>query len=154
MFEKSKSAITFKEFQDKMNIANNFDNDWGHFCDPDPSTSTSTSTSVNVNILFQDNLHKLKKKELKKLLQKEQEKNLEEDLKQLEEESEEQKEIEKIKKDIFIDIKDENLHENNNNKNTHYLKDATKVAIIKNILKCFEIIFVISITTHFIFNVL
>ena len=33
MFEKSKSAITFKEFQTKMNIVNNFDNDWGYFCD-------------------------------------------------------------------------------------------------------------------------
>ena len=32
MFEKSKSAITFKEFQDKLNIVNNFESDWGHFC--------------------------------------------------------------------------------------------------------------------------
>jgi hypothetical protein len=35
MFEKSKSAITFKEFQTKLNIVNNFENDWGYFCDPD-----------------------------------------------------------------------------------------------------------------------
>ena len=46
MFEKSKSAITFKEFQDKMNIVNNFENDWGHFYDPD-----------NNNMLFLDNLY-------------------------------------------------------------------------------------------------
>ena len=46
MFEKSKSSITFKEFQDKMNIVNNFENDWGHFYDPD-----------NNNILILDNLY-------------------------------------------------------------------------------------------------
>jgi len=46
MFEKSKSAITFKEFENKMNIVNNFENDWGHFYDPD-----------NNNILFLDNLY-------------------------------------------------------------------------------------------------
>ena len=37
MFEKSKSAITFKEFQNNMNIANDFDDDWGHFWDNDQS---------------------------------------------------------------------------------------------------------------------
>jgi hypothetical protein len=35
MFEKSKSAITFKELQNKLNMVNNFENDWGYFCDPD-----------------------------------------------------------------------------------------------------------------------
>jgi len=44
MFEKSKSAITFKELQDKMNIVNNLENDWGHFYDPDDN-----------NVLFLDN---------------------------------------------------------------------------------------------------
>ena len=46
MFEKSKSSITFKEFQGKINTVNNFENDWGHFYDPD-----------NNNILFLDNSH-------------------------------------------------------------------------------------------------
>ena len=46
MFEKSKSEITFKEFQNKINIVNNFENDWGHFYDPD-----------NNDILFVDNLY-------------------------------------------------------------------------------------------------
>lgn len=140
MFEKSKSAITFKEFQDKMNIVNNFDDDWGHFCDHDQINNT------NSNILFQDTLDK-PKREFKKLFQKEKEK------KSTEPEEEKQKEIEKIIKEIFIDIKDENLDENNN-KNIYYLKDATKVSIIKNIFKCFEVIFVTSIMVYFIFNVI
>jgi len=35
MFEKSKSEITFKEFQNTLNVINNFENEWGHFCDPE-----------------------------------------------------------------------------------------------------------------------
>ena len=152
MFEKSKSAITFKEFQNNMNIANNFYDDWGHFCDIDPSNNNPTP---NANILFQDTLHK-QKREFKKLFQKEQEENLEEDLKQLKQESEEQKEIEKIIKEIFVDIEEENNNpdENDNKKNNHLLKDARKVAITKNILKCFKVIFITSIMVHFIFNIL
>ena len=37
---KSKSAITFQEFKNKMNDANDFENDWGHFVDIDTHTHT------------------------------------------------------------------------------------------------------------------
>lgn len=136
MFEKSKSAITFKEFQDKMNIANDFDDDWGHFCYLDQNNKANTV------ILFKDTLDK-PKREFKKLFQ-------EEDLK------EEQKEIEKIIKEIFIDIEDENKtpDEDDNKKNNPYLKDTIKVTIIKNIFKCFEVVFITSIMGYFIFNIL
>jgi hypothetical protein len=48
MFEKSKSSITFKEFQDKLNIINAFESDWGHFYDTD-YIDTNTSANANVN---------------------------------------------------------------------------------------------------------
>lgn len=136
MFEKSKSAITFKEFQNNMNIANDFDDDWGHFWDNDQSNNINTNPDIN--ILFKDTLYKSKKREFKKLFQKEEE------------------EINKIMKEIFIDIKDENDNpeENDNKKNIHYLKDTTKVKIIKNIFKCFEVIIVTSVMSYFIFNIL
>jgi uncharacterized protein (UPF0305 family) len=57
MFEKSKSEITFKEFQYKLNIVNNFENEWGHFCDPDD----------NSNTIFYNNLYEPIKKKVKKI---------------------------------------------------------------------------------------
>jgi hypothetical protein len=57
MFEKSKSEITFKEFQYKLNIVNNFENEWGHFCDPDD----------NSNTIFYNNLYEPIKKKVKKV---------------------------------------------------------------------------------------
>ena len=46
MFEKTKtkakSSISFKEFQEKINVINNFENDWGYFYDPD--------INININI--------------------------------------------------------------------------------------------------------
>jgi hypothetical protein len=146
MFEKSKSEITFKEFQNQMNIANDFDNDWGHFCELDISNNAS---SPNTIILFKDPLDKPAKREFKKLFQKKEEKHQE----QKEElELEKQKEIEKIIKEIFIDVENEKLDENDNN--TNYLKDDTKVAIIKNVFKCFEVVSVTSVMVYFIFNIL
>ena len=139
MFEKSKSAITFKEFQNNMNIANDFDDDWGHFYDLDISNNKPVVTP-NTIILFKDPLEK-PKREFKKLLQKE-EKELE---------LEKQKEIEKIIKEIFIDVENDNK---NDNKNKYYLKDAIKVTIINNIFKCFEVIIVTSVMVYFIFKVL
>jgi len=136
MFEKSKSAITFKEFQAKMNIADNFDNDWGHFCEIDVSNNASTLNTIN---LFKDTLHKPPKREFKKLFQEEKELELEK------------------QKEIFIDVENENENENDNkndNKNKYYLKDATKVTIINNIFKCFEVIIVTSVMVYFIFNIL
>lgn len=50
MFEKSKSAITFKEFQDKLNIVNNFESDWGHFCYIDYITDDKNeNNNININ---------------------------------------------------------------------------------------------------------
>ena len=46
MLEKSKSAITFEEFKKKLNEVNDFENDWGHFYDPDN------------NNIFQNNFYK------------------------------------------------------------------------------------------------
>jgi hypothetical protein len=60
MFEKSKSAITFKEFQNTLNVINNFDNEWGHFCDPDNNN--------NINNIIQNNFYQYKK-EIKKTSQ-------------------------------------------------------------------------------------
>ena len=57
MFEKSKSAITFKEFQDKLNVINNFDNEWGHFYDPENNN--------NVNNIIQNNFYQYKKEPIK-----------------------------------------------------------------------------------------
>lgn len=57
MFEKSKSEITFKEFQYKLNIVNNSENEWGHFCDPDD----------NSNTIFYNNLYEPIKKKVKKI---------------------------------------------------------------------------------------
>ena len=57
MFEKSKSAITFKEFQNTLNVINNFDNEWVHFCDPDNNN--------NINNIIQNNFYQYKK-EIKK----------------------------------------------------------------------------------------
>lgn len=65
MFEKSNSAITFKEFQDKMNIVNEFENDWGHFYDTDCINCNNCSN------IFQNNLYNPKKSELKKIEKKE-----------------------------------------------------------------------------------
>ena len=56
MFEKSKSAITFEEFKKKMNEVSNFENDWGHFYDPD-----NNSNFNNNNNVFKNNLYKPKK---------------------------------------------------------------------------------------------
>jgi len=50
MFEKSKSAITFKEFQDKLNIVNNFESDWGHFCYIDYNDDDKNENNkININ---------------------------------------------------------------------------------------------------------
>ncbi len=57
MFEKSKSAITFKEFQDTLNVINNFDNEWGHFYDPENNN--------NVNNIIQNNFYQYKKEPIK-----------------------------------------------------------------------------------------
>ena len=150
MFEKSKSVITFKEFQDKMNIANDFDDDWGHFYDLDISNNKPVVTP-NTIILFKDPLEK-PKREFKKLFQKEEEKHQEKEEKELE--LEKQKEIEKIIKEIFIDVENDNKNDKNDNKNKYYLKDAIKVTIINNIFKCFEVIIVTSVMVYLIFNVL
>jgi len=55
MFEKSKSEISFKEMKHKLNTSVNFENDWGHFCDPDN----------NDNNIFQSNLYYQKKSKIK-----------------------------------------------------------------------------------------
>jgi len=77
MFEKSKSEITFKDLKNKLNIATDFENDWGHFCDLDDNNYT------NNNIVFYNNLYQPIKKRIKK------EKKVEE--KKVEEKNDEEK---------------------------------------------------------------
>lgn len=59
MFEKSKSAITFKEFEDKLNMVNNFESDWGHFYDTDYNMDDKNSN--NINNVFKEKINRIPK---------------------------------------------------------------------------------------------
>jgi hypothetical protein len=60
MFEKSKSEITFKDFKNKLNIATDFENDWGHFYDPDDNNINN----INNNVKFHNKLYQPIKKRI------------------------------------------------------------------------------------------
>lgn len=64
MFEKSKSAITFKEFQNKLNMVNNFENDWGYFCDPDNYIAQNKKEPFND---IEKNIEKIKPSKIEKI---------------------------------------------------------------------------------------
>ena len=64
MFEKSKSSITFKEFENKLNIITEIESDWGHFYDTD--YETDYDIHKNLNPVFRHKLHKPKKRIYKK----------------------------------------------------------------------------------------
>ena len=66
MFEKSKSSITFKEFENKLNIITEFESDWGHFYDTD--YEDECNTNINLNPIFHHKIHKPKKRIYKKRL--------------------------------------------------------------------------------------
>jgi hypothetical protein len=126
MFEKSKSAITFKEFQDTLNTINNFDNEWGHFCDPDNNN--------NINNIIQNNFYqpiKIKEKEIK----------IKKPTK-IEIKIKEEKIIEQIEKEEKI--KEEKIKEEK-------IKEQIKISIIKNIFN-YTIIISISISFYVIYK--
>jgi len=131
MFEKSKSAITFKEFQNKLNEVNNFENDWGHFYDPDNNNS----------IMFQDNLFNLKKREIKK------ENKLED---KIEIKRENNVKI-KIKKVSFIDI--EKLENPEKIEISEYDKEDEK-NIIESVFECIKTIFITFTIVYFIVKII
>jgi hypothetical protein len=149
MFEKSKSAITFKEFQKKMNIVNDFDNDWGHFCDPD----TFIYTNTNYIKLFKDTLERPKKRYQKsQLLEK---------IEKLEQEKLEQKKIEKIEEEKFIDIEkqkqkqNEKYEEPDTSKGIHNYHDNNYlVDIFESVINGVQTSFIILTMVYVIFNVL
>ena len=120
MFEKSKSEITFKEFQYKLNIVNNFENEWGHFCDPDD----------NSNTIFYNNLYEPIKKKVKKIKKIEERKERKVERKE--------RKVEKVE-EPFIDI--EKL-EKLENKIDEYENDDIKFCIIDTIFICISLTFI------------
>jgi preprotein translocase subunit SecF len=139
MFEKSKSAITFKEFQDTLNTINNFDNEWGHFCDPDNNN--------NINNIIQNNFYqptKIKEIEIKikkptKIeikIKEEKEEKIKEQIEKEEKIKEQIEKEEKIKEQIEKEEK---------------IKEQIKISIIKNIFN-YTIIISISISFYVIYK--
>jgi hypothetical protein len=136
MFEKSKSATTFKEFQNTLNVINNFENEWGHFCDPDNNN--------NINNIIQNNFYqptkikepiKIKEKETIKIKEKETIKIKEKETIKIKE----KETMEQIEKEIMEQIeKEEQIKEK--------IKEQIKINIIKNI---FNYTILISISTSF-----
>ena len=156
MFGKSKSEITFKEFQHKLNILHNFENDWGHFCDPEDDNN-----NIFYNNLYQSiKEEKVKEKKVKEEKVKEEkvkekeEKEKEEKVKEKEEKEEKEKE-EKVKRrkieEAIIDIKKLNqngIPYNRENKNNEYKyeyeyeNEDTKKYIIDTVFNCISVIFI------------
>jgi hypothetical protein len=134
MFEKSKSAITFKEFQDTLNTINNFDNEWGHFCDPDNNN--------NINNIIQNNFYqptKIKEKEIK----------IKKPTK-IEIKEEQIQKIKEIKKPTKIEIKIKEIEKEEKEKE-QIEKERIKISIIKNIFN-YTIIISISISFYVIYK--
>ena len=140
MFEKSKSAITFKEFESKMNIVNNFDSDWGHFCDTD-IFNTNTNAN-NFNQLFQNNLQKPKKRGLKTKLSEKIEAQEQEQEQAQEENQEEDIEKQKEEKEQAIDIEKNNYEDNK------------IITVIEKIMNCIQMTFITLTMAYFIFKVI
>jgi len=124
MFEKSKSEITFKEFQHKLNILHNFEDDWGHFCDPEDDTN---------NNIFYNNLYKSIKK-VKEVKVKE-EKVVQKEEKVV------QKVVEKEEK--VVEKLNQNYKYENEYKNYEYENDdIKKYYIIDTVFNCISVIFI------------
>jgi len=131
MFEKSKSAITFKEFQDKLNIVNNFESDWGHFYDTDYNTEYNNN-NINNNILFKD------KPNMKPTFSK---KNYFVDIEKQEKQKKE--ENPKLEKYNYEEKKDINEY-----------KDERVITIIKSIFDIIQITFITITIGYFIFKII
>jgi hypothetical protein len=134
MFEKSKSALSFKEFQSKMNMINNFENDWGHFYDPDFGDSNMNN---NHNILFHHNLHR-PKRDLKKI---------------------KQIQIEKQKQKSFIDLEKQNkpvIKKEMEEREEKYIyeEESKTINIIETILNYSQTVLITIAMGYFIFKII
>jgi|688.fasta_scaffold314735_2 hypothetical protein len=139
MFEKSKSAITFEEFKKKINEVNNFENDWGHFYDPDNDSNVN-----NNNNIFKHNLYKPKKVEIKKV-----------EIKKVEAKKIETNKIETNKIEVkrenedFIDI--EKLEKI---KKLHDEEDDETNVVVEIVFNCVKKIFITFTMVYFIFKII
>jgi hypothetical protein len=134
MFEKSKSAITFEEFKKKINEVNNFENDWGHFYDPDNDSNIN-----NNNNIFKHNLYKPKKVEIKKV-----------EAKKIETNKIETNKIEvKRENEDFIDI--EKLEKI---KKLHDEEDDETNVVVEIVFNCVKKIFITFTMVYFIFKII
>ena len=142
MFEKSKSAITFKEFQDKLNIVNNFESDWGHFCYIDYNEDDKNENS-NINIKNINNIN-IKKNNSNNLLK-----------------SKIIKTQPVFKKIYFVDI--EKLEKKNkkevpkteyNDESKYNNENETAITIIRGCLTAIQITFITIVMGYFIFKVI
>jgi hypothetical protein len=139
MFEKSKSAITFEEFKKKINEVNNFENDWGHFYDPDNDSNIN-----NNNNIFKHNLYKPKKVEIKKVEAKKIETN------KIETNKIETNKIEvKRENEDFIDI--EKLEKI---KKLHDEEDDETNVVVEIVFNCVKKIFITFTMVYFIFKII
>jgi hypothetical protein len=132
MFEKSKSAITFKEFESKMNIVNNFDSDWGHFCDTDIFNTNTNTNANNFNQLFQNNLQKPKKRDFKI---------------KLPEKIEAQEQAQEQAQEEDIEEQKQELEKNN-------YEDNKIITVIEKIMNCIQMTFITLTIAYFIFKVI
>ncbi len=136
MFEKSKSAITFKEFQDKLNIVNNFESDWGHFCYIDYNEDDKNENS-NINIKNINNIN-IKKNNSNNLLK-----------------SKIIKTQPVFKKIYFVDI--EKLEKQNKKevpKTEYNDENETAITIIRGCLTAIQITFITLTMGYFIFKII
>lgn len=131
MFEKSKSEITFKEFEKKINEINIFENDWGHFCDPDDNNN-------NNNNIFQPNVYYQKKSKI---------------IPKINPKSNTEK-IEKIIKieTPFIDI--EKLEKLENKEKLDYKEEDDNIYIIETVVECVQKVFITFTMFYFIFKII
>ena len=136
MFEKSKSAITFKEFQDTLNVINNFENEWGHFCDPDNNN--------NINNILQNNYYLYKKEPAKIIKDKEDKYNKKQDT------TKDKEDKYNKKQDTTKDTTKDKEDKYNKNQDTKD-KEAKKISIIKTIFN-YTIIISISISVYIIYK--
>jgi hypothetical protein len=132
MFEKSKSAITFEEFQKKLNEVNNFESEWGHFYDPDNN---------NDNNIFQPNLYYQKK--FNPNLKPNKEKKIDK--------------IDKIDKieEPFVDI-EKSIKKSEKNEIVKKLEDEDnkKIIVIEIVFDYIKKIFITFTMVYFIFKVI
>ena len=139
MFEKTKtkakSSISFKEFQEKINVINNFENDWGYFYDPD----------ININININTNSKFIPKQYFQPKKQEEIFINIEKIYNKKKE-----TDTNNVKESQDINVKesqDTNVKESQDDKNKTIMSWA-----INNILDHCELILITAIMFYFINN--